>query len=183
MDEVPFAGAASQDWLLVGQGDSDAFESVYRAHVRFVYAYVARRCDAIVDAEDVVSYCFEELWRQRRSVHADPVRGLLPWLFTVALRRLAAMNRLRSRELEVLQDLSHDRRPVDTASRSSLLQTIEQVVAEASPENRLIADLAWRDGLTSDEIGHRVGMPASTVRNRLQLLRRSIEEASRKESR
>lgn len=168
-------------WQSLKHGDHAEFEVVYRSHVRQVHAFALRRCSTLADAEDVVAHCFTELWHQRALVEPDAERGFLPWLFTVAARHINAVRARDLRRTELATTAAQNAEIAHAADNvdSSLVELIDHVIASSSPADEAIARLAWEQGLTSKEIEERTGIRASTVRTRLQGIRRRVDAARR----
>ena len=68
---------------LVGDGDRDAFEELYRRYTRPVLGLALRRLGDRGRAEDALQEAFAAIWRSASSY--DPARGQGgAWLYTVA---------------------------------------------------------------------------------------------------
>src|SRR3954467_5780380 len=78
----------------VGEGDSGAFEVLYRRYSRPVFALALRRLGDRGRAEDAVQETFASIWRSAGSYRRDRGPGA-PWLYAVA--RNAIVDRARNR--------------------------------------------------------------------------------------
>src|SRR5262245_56797843 len=88
---------SSDEELLVrvGDGDSKAFELLYRRYARPVLGLALRRLGDRGRAEDAVQETFASIWRSARSY--DPQRGRgAPWLYAVARNAISDRGRARS---------------------------------------------------------------------------------------
>ena len=90
------------------QGDTDAFESLYRAHYRRVYAVALRFARDRDRAEEIAQDAFVRAWRALPTFNGDS--RLSTWLHSVAVH--AALDRVRSvarREARVERTVDLDR--------------------------------------------------------------------------
>ncbi len=91
----------------VGEGDSGAFEVLYRRYARPVFALALRRLGDRGRAEDAVQETFASVWRSAASYRQERGPGA-PWLYAVA--RNAIVDRRRALGEPVAE-------PVDEASK------------------------------------------------------------------
>ena len=142
------------------------------------------------EADDVLSDVFVQVWR--RIDQHDPRRGpLTPWVLSIARNRSLDLLRRRrrwSRKAErVEQEQSSDGIDApDTpeATEASVPgwpvhRAVHQAVAALPAEQRQAVLLAYFDGLSHSEIARRTGDPLGTVKTRLRLAQRKLEESLR----
>jgi len=169
-------GDASR-WTRVHAGDTRAFEDIYRAHAEAVFVFCLRRLGVFQDAEDVVARTFEELWKQRARVECDEVRGLLPWLYTVARRqcgRLAQQLHLVDDVTDVLVGPGLDV-VVEEVLNEQAASALLNALAQLDDGDQALGTYSFVEGLSSSQIGQRLGVPASTIRSRLARIRSQLE--------
>lgn len=73
-----------------------AFDGLYAAHGRAVFAYALRRVTQPADAEDTVAETFLVAWRRLADAPGPP-DTVLPWLYAIARRVLANQRRANDR--------------------------------------------------------------------------------------
>src|SRR5436309_214100 len=92
---VPMPSPETSDSELIqriGEGDRDAFESLYERYARPVFGFALRRLRDRGQAEDVAQETFTSIWRSAGSYRPDRGPGAA-WLYAVA--RNAVVDRIR----------------------------------------------------------------------------------------
>jgi RNA polymerase sigma-70 factor (ECF subfamily) len=85
------------------------------------------------------------------------------WLFRVLRNRFIDEQRARRREQQLLEQLAQD----DQGSFQA--PPAVDILGLAPEKYRGLIEMRYYQGMTSDEIGRRTGLPAATVRSRLRL--------------
>lgn len=144
------------------------------------------------EAEDVLGAVFEQVWT-RIHLH-DPARGpLVPWVLSIARNRSVDVLRRRRRWWRKAQRverewLASNEDGVATADPSDVEaavpgwpvhRAVHQAVAGLPPEQRRVVTLAYFEGLSHMEIARRTGDPLGTVKTRLRLAHRKLEDTLR----
>lgn len=163
----------------MSRGDRAALGLLYERHaarLRTVALFILRDAG---DADDVLHDVFLEAWR--RSADYSRERGTVSaWL---GLRtRSRAIDRIRARKLRAESDGDPVPPPSDPAADP--LRTVDHarlhglLVTMSAAEQEVLV-LGYFEGLTSSEIGERVGVPVGTVKSRtrsaLEKLRRAFQ--------
>jgi RNA polymerase sigma-70 factor, ECF subfamily len=108
-----------------------AFESLYRAHLRDVYSYAYYRVGNHHDAEDITEQTFLQAYRHfERARRESDGRPLRPWLIRIAHNLASNLHRDRSRKPEA---------NIEAVEPPSHPHTTERVV-EGREELRLVMD-------------------------------------------
>lgn len=167
----------------LADGSHGAFESIFDAHVDFVFGVAFRRTGSRAEAEDIVAEVFGELWRQRE--HIEVRHGSLkPWLagttsnlarkyWRSTTRRDRAVVRLGSRTEAVCEDFTDQSvARIDGASRLQLLQA---ALVELPDDQYLVLTLSVWEELSHHEIAEALGIAVGTVKSRLSRARRRLE--------
>jgi RNA polymerase sigma-70 factor (ECF subfamily) len=134
------------------QGDLDAFESLYKRHVKAVYNRV-RYVVADTDVEDVTQEVF---FAALKSVHT--FRGeaqFSTWLRTLTNHKVAEYYRKRSRKKETMQvDLGHAESLGDQTRASDLEDriTLRRALTRLPDKYREIILLRFAEGMQFSEI-------------------------------
>jgi RNA polymerase sigma-70 factor (ECF subfamily) len=150
----------------VGEGDSGAFELLYRRYSRPVFALALRRLGDRGRAEDAVQETFASIWRSAGSYRRERGPGA-PWLYAVA--RNAIVDRRRSLgpvPAEAVDEPSSDAGPDERAESSWTSWRVHRALAELPEQERKLIELAYWGGLSQSEIADFVGIPLGTVKTR-----------------
>ncbi|HKE91018.1 MAG TPA: sigma-70 family RNA polymerase sigma factor [Gemmatimonadales bacterium] len=142
------------------------------------------------DAEEVLGTVFEQVW-SRIHLH-DPQRGpLVPWVLSIARNRSVDLLRRRRRWWRKAQRVERewlagadvvaavaDRSGAEAAVPGwPVHRAVHQALAELPPEQRRVVVLAYFEGLSHAEIARRTGDPLGTVKTRMRLAHRKLEDA------
>jgi RNA polymerase sigma-70 factor, ECF subfamily len=174
MEKVVLAGAPL---TYAGAIDFDALVQVH-AHFVFKVAYAVLRNPE--DAEEVVQDTF---FRAYQSGEAGNVKRMRAWLARIAWRLAVDRVRQRSgnggkRDFEDSPELLPAR---DPSAEESLLQTerlaiLDLLLSTLSRDLRETLQLSTVEGMASAEIAEVLGIPASSVRDRLSRARKLVKQ-------
>jgi RNA polymerase sigma-70 factor (ECF subfamily) len=174
----------------VAGGSEDALASLYDRHVGGVHAVAIRLTGDRGIAEEVVQETFLALWN--RAELFDPgVASLGTWLRAIARNR--AVDRLRAAgrrpilaslpgerdsddprggldrlgaDAAVIGGAGRDPDPEAAAEAASVRAAIGAALATMPEVERTVIVLAYREGLTQQEIAQRLDWPLGTVKTR-----------------
>ena len=156
-----------------GQGDTRAFETLYRKHSRRVYAAVWRLSGGqAARAEDLVQDAFVRAWQALPGFRFES--AFSTWLHRLAVN--TALMSLRSRsggeELET-DDTALDFLPThDTAGqRTRERLDLERVIATLPPRARAVLVLHDIEGYKHEEIATELGMAVGSSKAQLHRAR------------
>ena len=154
---------------LVGQGDSEAFEVLYRSTEKAVYALALSILRNPHDAEDIVQ---ETYLKVRAAAHLYVPQGKpLAWLFTIT------KNLCRT---EAAPDGAEDDLRFSYVSDPTDRLVLEAALKALGEEERQVVLLHAASGLKHREIARDLGLPLSTVLSRysraLKKLQRYLTE-------
>lgn len=169
-------------------GDLDAFNALVARHERPVYSVALRYVRSAELAEDVTQDAFERAWRALDTFRNDEGFGLRAWLLTIAANRARDVLRAQSRRPAASLDAaadddlpwepeSDDESALDYVTRDELGGHIERALGALSPDQRLVVILSDIQGLPGEEVARIVGVPAGTVKSRLNRGRARLREA------
>lgn len=168
--------------------DPQAMAELYDRYGRIAFALIFRVVRNEAVAEDLVQETFLRVWNR---VHAfDHEKGALgPWVLAVARNR--AIDYLRSVEGRMTQsayDLEKLEQPglfVDMENsilRMDRVRALRGAFEKLTPNQRLVLELAYYEGLSQTEMADRLKQPLGTVktwvRTALKLLRDELNEAA-----
>jgi RNA polymerase sigma-70 factor (ECF subfamily) len=150
----------------VAAGDHAAFRSLYERSAGRLFAVCLRIARDRSLAEEVVQEAYVRVWE--RAHQFDPARGnALSWMIAVARNHAIDLVRLRARELgspdEVLADAA------DPAALSEIETRIElpgvrRCLAALDEKVRRAIILAYRDGLSYEELAAVLNVPVGTAK-------------------
>ncbi|GIW13716.1 MAG: DNA-directed RNA polymerase sigma-70 factor [Tepidiforma sp.] len=157
----------------IARGDTAALADLYDRYSRSCYALACRMLGSGPDAEEVVQETFLRAWRNAAAY--DPARASISsWL--LAITRNLCIDELRRRRrnlptapLDPAAPLAGDDR-TDLAAEGAIdARAVRAALASLPGEQRSAIELVYYHGLTSNEVGRLLGVPAPTIRSRLRL--------------
>ena len=164
------------------QGDTGAQEALYALYAaqlyRLVYGMLRQREDAEEVLQDSFEYAFRRLNRfdRRRA-------SFKTWLYQIAISRCRNKRRrkwLPSFSLNALDqpDICDPDAisPAESAHLSSRQRQVWAALASLSPKLRETAILRYYEGLTYQEIGQILQVPAKTAESRMRLAHRALHD-------
>ena len=162
---------------LVGQGDSEAFEVLYRSTEKAVFALALSILRKPHDAEDIVQ---ETYLKVRAAAHLYVPQGKpLAWLFTITKNLCRDLLRGQSRT-EAAPDGAEDDLRFSYVSDPTDRLVLEAALKALGEEERQVVLLHAASGLKHREIARDLGLPLSTVLSRysraLKKLQRYLTE-------
>jgi RNA polymerase sigma-70 factor (ECF subfamily) len=165
--------------------DPEAFQTVYAAHERRVYANAYRILSDPAKAEDVVQDVFLRLWLHPDRF--DERRGELGSYLALMARSRAldiarsesAAARAGDRLVQVVEaDPPQAERPDERAEARDRSTRVRAAVARLPKLQREAVALAFWGDLPAREIAERTGVPLGTARSRLRLGIEKLERAA-----
>ncbi len=148
-------------------GREPALEECYRRWSASIFSFALRNLGSISEAEDVTQQVFVSAWQTRQSYRMSA--GALPaWLFGIARHRIVDRQRVRGRELRLV-DAARRQAEVDgpTPGPDRLLDRIVLAgVIDQLPHPRgTILRMAFYEGHTYAQIAARLELPLGTVKS------------------
>ncbi len=178
MPQVSAIQPSDEDLLTrIGEGDRDAFGSLYQRYARAVLGLALRRLGDRGRAEDAVQEAFTSIWRASRSYRRE--RGpVAPWLYAVARNAIADRGRARVEPpAEPVDTPSDSPGPPDRAEQSWVAWRVHRALEELPDSERAVLELAYWSELSQSEIAEFLDIPLGTVKTRTRNgLRRLSEE-------
>jgi RNA polymerase sigma factor (sigma-70 family) len=176
----PEAGPAD-DGAVIGRSrhEPEQFAALFRRHAEGISRYATRRLGPHL-AEDIVAETFLTAFRERHRY--DPARAdAMPWLYGIAANLIRRHHRDEVRWLRALArtgcdpiaesaaDLAEARLTADAASRA-----VAAALAALGPRQRDVVLLVTWAELTYDQAAEALGIPAGTVRSRMNRARQQL---------
>jgi RNA polymerase sigma factor (sigma-70 family) len=183
-DRAQASPAADYDSAIIGRSrnEPEQFAVLFRRHAEAISRYVTRRLGPQL-AEDIVAETFLTAFRERARY--DPARtDAMPWLYGIAANLIRRHHRDEVRWLRALArtgcdpiaqsaaDLAEDQLTADAVGRA-----VAAALAALSARHREVVLLvAWAE-LTYDQAAEALGVPAGTVRSRMNRARHQLRAA------
>jgi RNA polymerase sigma-70 factor (ECF subfamily) len=163
------------------RGETAAFDAVFAAYRRRLYAYFVRMTRRRDVAEDLLQETFLRLAQHARRLDADT--RLAPWLFTVGHRLVVSWARARAVRDQLAGDFpraepaNRDRSPLEALADSQAQLALERAFADLAPAHREVALLVGVEGLTPSEVAGVLGLRPDAVRQRLARARTQLADS------
>jgi RNA polymerase sigma-70 factor (ECF subfamily) len=154
----------------MASGDEKAFEELYNANARKVYAYLRSRNIDGETAADILQETFIAAWRSagRFRGGAKP----LTWLIAIARHKLADEMRLRERaRASPLDEAAGGHDPIAEAGERL---NVRQAVQALDDGHRELLHLVFALGISYAEAAQVLEVPEGTVKSRMFALKRQL---------
>ena len=177
-------GSLEQKWLKqLSEGDSKAYETIFKAYYRFAYASALRITKDANTANDACQEVFLELWKNRSKINLNT--SLKAYLSRGAVNR--SLNIIKSRNRHAGQDLDNVLEPTAKSSTpeqiteyKELKNYIEAGIHQLPERCRLVFVMSRYEGKTYKQIAAALEISVKTVENQmlkaLRTLRAVVKE-------
>jgi len=167
----------AEDFDLVGAvatGNQDALGVLYDRYHRQCFSFGLRILGSEQDAEEAVQETFVRVWRS--AVQYDSSKaGVGSWVLSIT--RNLCIDELRRRRRRVPEmptldgafEVSSPDRTDTEAERAVIGAQVRDALGSLTGEQRSAIELVYFHGLSSQEVGRILAVPAPTVRSRLRL--------------
>jgi RNA polymerase sigma-70 factor, ECF subfamily len=162
----------------VANGDSGALEQLYGRYARIAYGLALKILTNADHAEDIVQEAFWRVWNRAATFQAGSGQ-FAPWMFGIVrnlcideLRRRQsrpAASRSDADEQAMLAFPDTDQDVEGLTWEAERRRLITNALAELSPEQRQVIELAYFGGLSQREIADKLNNPLGTVKTRVRL--------------
>ncbi len=163
-------------------GEETAYVALYNLYAGMIYRLVYSMLQEREDAEEVLQDSFEYAFRKLGDF--DPHKSAFKtWLYRIAVSR--CHNKRRRKWLPTFS-LSHQTArqtadeetptPDETIRLTETQQMVWQALQQLTPKLRETAVLRYYEGLSYQEIGHILGIPAKTAESRMRLAHQALRD-------
>lgn len=167
---------ASRLLLATAEGDTSAFEQLYRATSPRLFGVCMRIVSQRSEAEDVLQEVFANVWRKAKQFDPDRASAIT-WLTMMARNR--AIDHLRANRssrmsvaIENAEDLVETSPNAQAATEMALEnRRLDVCLGELEAPRRQLIRTAFFEGNTYEELAQRSGTPLGTVKS---WIRRSL---------
>lgn len=184
MDSYAVAAVDESVWISRAKsGDQEAFEAIFQLYERQIYGFIYRMMGNAEDANDLTQECFVRAYKALSQTTED--LNISAWLHRIASNACLDVLRRRQRirwlpwESHKHEQLLHGKpldEPESNALRNETQMTVQQVISQMSPRNRMALILREYEGMSCEEIGQVMGLSRSAVKS---ILFRGREEFRR----
>jgi len=157
-------------------GDTGAFESLVKRHIRAAHAVAFAVLGEQSDADDAVQDGFLSALQHLGA--CSPAEKFRAWLLTIVRNRAFDLKRRgRVRSVEMLEEgtaQAHGPSPLDLAERSELNVRLSAAIGMLTDTQREVLMMHDVEGWKHTDIAHLLGLAESTVRVHLLHARRRL---------
>ncbi len=177
-------GLSKNEIQQAAQGESEAFERLYRASSGFVYNVAYRIANDREAAEEITQEVFITVYRKLKGFRWQS--SLKTWLYritvNVALNYVKRESRKKENTVELSEDLAQAPEKDPLKQRIDREHQEEQVLSllkALNPDQRACLVLRDLEGLSYEEIARTLEVNLNTVRSRLKRARERLLSLSR----
>lgn len=157
--------------------DTHAFERLYRAHVRRVYAVCLRMTANVTRAEESTQKAFVTVWEKLPLFRGDS--AFSSWLHRVAVNTVLGEIRAEQRRIRRVfpteNPADFETAPPPRPAGATL--DLEQAIAALPPQARAVFVLHDVEGWQHHEIAEQLGIATGTSKAQLHRARKLLQEA------
>src|SRR5215211_5425971 len=165
----------------VGQGDAQAFATLYERHIRVAYSLAYRMMGEKEAAEDLLQEAFLKLWSGAASYRAE--RGSVrTWLLSIVhnrgidqLRSLASRRRAQEK-IEAFAPKAQLSDAFAQSWRNTQREQVRGALKILPSEQSKVLELAYFSGYTHAETAELLDLPLGTVKGRMRLGLKKIRD-------
>ena len=162
-------------WVAKAQeGDTSAFEMLYRTNIDRIYALCLRMTANVAEAEDCAQDAFIQAWQQLSKFRGDS--AFATWLHRVAVNSVLGRMRKARREKERVEAVIDISPFAETVGDDADLQDLEKAMDSLPTGARHVFVLNAVYGYSHDETGEMLGIAAGTSKAQLHRARRLLAE-------
>ncbi len=156
-------------------GDAESMRALYARYAGPIYTVAISRLSDRHLAEEAVQATFVKAWRARATF--DSARGLSPWLYAIARRAAADIDRReRRRPRTTTLPATVPADEVITLGAAWEAWQVRCALRDLPGDERELVRLTHFVGLTQAQIADQLGMPLGTVKSRLHRAHRRLAE-------
>ena len=161
---------------LVGRGDADAFNALYRKYQTRLARFLANLVRHPHIVEEVLDDTLMVVWERAGDFKGES--KLSTWIFAIAYRK--AMKAVRRYDAPIEDHdaenrASHEAGPEDAFGQTRLHRLLRGAMAGLSPDHRGVVELTYFQDLSYREIAEIMDCPVDTVKTRMFYARRQLK--------
>jgi len=157
--------------------DEAALSELYDLYSRILYSLVLKIVKNQEEAEDILQSVFIKIWNKALSYNKSK-GSVYSWLVTLA--RNSAIDKVRSKDYKANAAKISDIKEVDIINDDPDYDGLNSAIAneragfvgnalnQIPPEQKVVIELAYFEGLTQVEIAEKLNIPLGTVKTRIR---------------
>lgn len=146
-------------------GDADAFDKLYRLHIKIVYAYVSRFISCEADVKDIVSIVFTKTISKIKEFKG--LSSFTTWIIRIADNTVKDFFRKASRYSdEPAEDISVNPVQEETVNSNIIKTTIHESLEILTPKQREVLVLHGLQEYTFKEVSHNLSTTERAAKSR-----------------
>ena len=167
-----------------GRNPQDKFKELWEYYFPRLLAYITSfKGIAPSEYNDIVSEVFLKIFK--KIEHYNPEYSLSTWVYRIAKNHfIDVLRRSRNRNglpISLIEDqcmVNHKKQKniIDTVIEQEMVDKCQQIIKKLKQRDKRLIFLKYYEGLNSKEIALVEGIPASTVRQRLMVVKLYIKE-------
>jgi RNA polymerase sigma-70 factor, ECF subfamily len=153
------------------EGDMQAFEELYRRHIRRVYSLCLRMTQNVHEAEDLAQETFIQLFRKAGSFRGDS--AFTTWLHRLTVNQvLMHFRKRKARDEKTTEDGEIPEQTVSGTEDSAKMPVVDRIalgkaIAQLPPGYRAVFILHDVEGHEHEEISRMLGCSVGTSKSQL----------------
>ncbi|MGM0901899.1 MAG: RNA polymerase sigma factor [Bacillota bacterium] len=173
-----------QQWIKdVLSGNKQAYAHIINKYKNQVYATILRMTKDPYDAQDLVQEAFIKVYNQLEKY--DGKGAFSSWLYRVAINHCMdefRKKRYKMKQVEIREDqITNPNHPEVVFMKKEKNRQLEKLIRTLPEDERMIILLRYVNELSYIEIGELVGLPVSSVRNKLHRAKKKLRDSSKLE--
>jgi RNA polymerase sigma-70 factor (ECF subfamily) len=153
-------------------GDTRAFESLYRLHVDRVYALCLRMTGNVSEAEDCTQEAFIQAWNKIDRFRGDS--AFSTWMHRIGVNAVLGRMRKSKREQDRLQVVADTTPPPVVAAENLNLRDLSAAIDRLPEGARHVFVLSAVYGYSHEESSNMLGIAVGTSKAQLHRARRLL---------
>ena len=151
-------------------GSEGAFSELFRKYYPRLLHFVIKMVKSRHDAEEIVQEVFIKLWNIRHKVNTE--NSFKSFLFTITRNMAFDYLKKAIRHDELTEALWDKLELIKNNTEEAILfedckRITKKAIETLPPRKQLILKLSRENGLTHEEISHRLGISKNTVKNHM----------------
>jgi len=164
--------------LLLGNGDRSAFDALYTKYWKKVFNSAYKRLKDEGIAKDVTQDVFIQLWTRKST---SPIENISAYL-AVAARNSVFKHLEKASKYTSLADCgiepeSNSGQADGILIHAEFLKGFEEILKTLTPQQQMIFNMKFNEGLSSQQIADELQISVKTVRNQMGRALQTIREA------
>ena len=178
-----FSGAAvyvsqdADDEVLVRrcrQGDSAAFETIVGRYQRVLFTVAFRMLGDYDEAADATQNALVNAYRKLHTF--DPERRFFSWIYRILINECLNQQRSKRPRAPITPELATVGSPADLLEAAERRRRVQAAILALPVESRNVIILKHFTGLSYEEIGEALNIPAKTVKSRIHTAKERLAQ-------